>query len=291
MYLFTQRTIDEIKDNPFDDEGRKIKEKQESLSRTLENVVNVPLNSKSFEFENVNIVDTNSKNQEVKELLDEDKNEDSYAIDLEEENRIFEELVNNLRESYDEVNQSVDSVEPQKEETTVIQQPITVYNTYDYESFNADDTYSEISEAQNNMSSIRERAEKAKKEAEESERILEKLSLEYEEKQKQLKETEKRNLIVNQQLADTLMTKKSFLDQKKKQYENEINSSNQRTANNNSKIIEFRDLIHSAEARKKEIDNKITRNEELLNTLSNSLSYEDILNSYNDSDEMNRRIG
>ena len=276
MYLFTQTTDTKVKNNPFDDEGRKIREKQESLARTLENVINVPIVS---------------ANQENKRVLEEYRNDEDYAIDIEEENKIFEELVNNLRQSYDEINEPVVETQPQKEELVHIEKPITIYNTYDYENFNADDTYSEISEAQNNMSSIRERAEKAKRDAEESERILEKLSLEYEEKQKQLKETEKRSLMVNQQLADTLMTKKSFLDQKKKQYENEINDSNQRTANNNSKIIEFRDLIHSTEAKRKEIDTKITRNEELLNTLSNSLSYDDILNSFNEDEDVNRRIG
>lgn len=302
MYLITQTRIDdkELRDNPFDDEGRKIKEKQESLMRTLDNVVNVPVNSKY-----VNNISTKS---EIDYYLDDSElidNNDDFSVDLEEEDRIFEELVNNLKNTYEQdqvVNNARSGVEPvapvvepvvESSKTDVKEEePVNAVRfTSVGDDFDVNSTYTEISEAQDTITSIREKAEQAKRDAEESERILERLILQNEETQRQLKETEKRSRIVEQRLADALLAKKSVLNQEIRKKEIEINNSNMQREKNNSKILEYRDMIRSAENRTNAMNERITKSVELLDSLSNTLNYggKDFVDSY-DEDDRYRKI-
>ena len=56
MYWFTQNLDTIVKDNPFDDEGRKIRESKESLMRTRDRLESgvVPINPKSLENVKIN---------------------------------------------------------------------------------------------------------------------------------------------------------------------------------------------------------------------------------------------
>lgn len=137
-------------------------------------------------------------------------------------------------------------------------------NTFDF-----DTTMVAINQTRKEFKSVAEKAVMATQAANESEELLEKISSEYSEAEKQLKEKERRSLEMEQKIIEILNSEKDRISQQMQEKESLINDANRRKEQNNDKIVDFRSKINSTMEKANEIDEKISKQEELLNTLVN----------------------
>ena len=155
--------------------------------------------------------------------------------------------------------------------------------------FDVNSTYSEIKGAQNTIVSMRERAQMARRDADESDRILESVIARNEESQRRLREAELRSQTLEKELLNLLSIQKASLDKEIKRTESIINDSNRRYEMNNSKIGEYESQIKAIDEKTSELTAKNLSKEELLNSFQQILKNEYDYTDSND-EETYRRV-
>lgn len=133
--------------------------------------------------------------------------------------------------------------------------------------FDFDTTMVAINQTRKQFKDVSEEANIAAQEADKSDELLQKVSDEYTEVERQLKEKEQRSKEMEQKIISILTSEKDRLSQQMHEKEAFINNANKRKEQNNDKIVNFRSKINSTMEKANEIDEKISRQEELLNTL------------------------
>ncbi len=287
MHLFsrTKTEGETVKDNEYGDVVRKIKERQESLMRTLENVVNVPMSAKAIEMDTVKI-----NNYVEKPIIEEEQHNETLTnkFDLEQEfdydRDAYKNLFNNLN-----IDEDVEVRTELPKETMNYNEQSNIVQFPDVGGFDVNSTYSEIKGAQNTIVSMRERAQMARRDADESDRILESVIARNEESQRRLREAELRSQALEKELLNLLSIQKASLDKEIKRTESIINDSNRRYEMNNSKIGEYESQIKAIDEKTSELTAKNLSKEELLNSFQQILKNEYDYTDSND-EETYRRV-
>lgn len=287
MYLFsrTKTEGEKVKDNEYGDVVRKIKERQESLMRTLENVVNVPMSAKTIEMDTVKI-----NNYVEKPIIEEEQHNETFTNKFDSEQEFdydrdaYKNLFNNLNIDEDTKIRTELPKETMNysEQSNIVQFP-------EVGEFDVNSTYSEIKGAQNTIVSMRERAQMARRDADESDRILESVIARNEESQRRLREAELRSQALEKELLNLLSIQKASLDKEIKRTESIINDSNRRYEMNNSKIGEYESQIKAIDEKTSELTAKNLSKEELLNSFQQILKNEYDYTDSND-EETYRRV-
>ena len=133
--------------------------------------------------------------------------------------------------------------------------------------FDFDTTMVAINETRKQFKDVSEEADLAAQEANESEELLQKVSNEYTEVEKQLKAKEKHSKEMEKKIISILTSEKDRLSQQLHEKETMISRANKIKEQNNDKIVDFRSKINSTIEKSNEIDERISKQEELLNTL------------------------
>ena len=203
---------------------------------------------------------TNMKKKDINDFSKFIKNESEYSFE--------EHIVSEMQPSVDigEFNEEKINTEPSKPKIGEYGIPANIEkvlsNTFDF-----DTTVVAINKTKKQYQNISEKANIATQAAIESEELLQKVSDEYSEAEKHLKEKEQKSIEMEQKIISILNTEKNRLDQQMQEKETLINDANRRKEQNNDKIVDFRTKINSTIEKANEIDEKISRQEELLNTL------------------------
>lgn len=135
-------------------------------------------------------------------------------------------------------------------------------NTVDF-----DTTVVAINQTREKYKNVAEQANRAEQDAEESAKLLEKISNEYTEAEKQLKEKELKSKAMEQKIISLLNNEQSRLTQQLQEKEDVINNAKRRKEENNDKIVDFKTKISSTLEKANEYDAMLSRQEELLSTL------------------------
>ena len=114
---------------------------------------------------------------------------------------------------------------------------------------------------------VSEKANLAAQAANESDKLLEEVSNKYSAAEKELQEKEKRSREMEKRIITLLQDERTRLSRELQEKENLINDANKRKEQNDGKIVDFRSKINSTLERTNKVDEKISRQEELLNTL------------------------
>ena len=135
-------------------------------------------------------------------------------------------------------------------------------NTVDF-----DTTVVAINQTREKYKNVAEQANRAEHDAEESDKLLQKISDEYSEVEKQLREKELRSKAMEQKIISLLNNEQNRLSKQLQEKESVINNANKRKEENNGKIVDFKTKISSTLEKSNEYDAMLSRQEELLNTL------------------------
>lgn len=188
-------------------------------------------------------------------------------------------LSDNISSSYDEVifepkvEQTIETqpeiVVPTEESVTKNEKYVLPANVEKILSstFDFDTTVVAINQTREKYMNVSEQADIATQAANESDTLLQKVSSEYEEAEKRLREKEKHSLAMEQKIMSILASEQDRLSQQMQEKETVINDANRRKEENNDKIVDFRSKINSTIEKYNEIDERISRQEELLNSL------------------------
>jgi len=130
-----------------------------------------------------------------------------------------------------------------------------------------DTTVVAINQTREKVMDVSEKANLAAQAANESDKLLEEVSNKYSAAEKELQEKEKRSREMEKRIITLLQDERTRLSRELQEKENLINDANKRKEQNDGKIVDFRSKINSTLERTNKVDEKISRQEELLNTL------------------------
>ena len=300
--IISQTIIDEVIGNSEDSLPNKIKEKEESLQNTLNNRLTIPMAMQEDDKAKSN--DNDYKENAISYNEDVVENQKSFELNYFSDTKLLdgsekpinvkEHMIINMDKKYsklfNEYAGSVSSKEDQYENAEAVDNSIeqTEFETPDYNDLESeashygipadieqilvntvdfDTTVVAINQTREKFKNVAEQANKAEHDAEESDKLLEKISNEYNEVEKQLREKELRSKSMEQKILSLLNNEQNRLSQQLHEKENVINNANRRKEENNDKIVDFKAKINSTLEKANEYDEMISKQEELLNTL------------------------
>lgn len=304
--IISQTVIDEVIGNSEDSMPNKIKEKEESLQNTLNNRLSIPIlkietdettdeytdvsvseaepqvemedsspnyneeanNENEFDlicFSDKNVFEGNEKPINVKEHMIINMMKKYSKLFVNDESKVEQDVEESQAEDTYEENTSEESVNVESEAIQYgmpanIEQILV--NTVDF-----DTTVVAINQTREKYKNVAEQANRAEHDAEESDKLLQKISDEYSEVEKQLREKELRSKAMEQKILSLLNNEQNRLSQQLQEKESVINNANRRKEENNDKIVDFKTKISSTLEKSNEYDAMLSRQEELLNTL------------------------
>lgn len=305
--IISQSVLTKVIGNSEDSLPNKIKEKEESLQNTLNNRLTIPMSKTLIKEENVigidntnddkkNIIDNNQQ-EKHSEVVNESSKEfelfyftDSNIIEGNEKPiNVKEHMIINMNKKYARLLESRKQFEINNELKVVANEPVELeikeepakineteashygmpasiekilVNTVDF-----DTTVVAINQTREKFKNVSEQANRAEQDAKESDRLLEKISYEYTEAERQLKEKEMKSKEIEQKILSLLNTEQDRLSQQMQEKENVIDKANKRKEENDGKIVDFKTKISSTLEKASEYDEMISKQEQLLNTL------------------------
>ena len=191
-----------------------------------------------------------SKHEEIKEDFQEAEPIVAEPIQKEliEEPKIVEESVNQVTEaSHYGMPANIEQI---------------LVNTVDF-----DTTVVAINQTREKYKNVAEQANMAAQAAEESAKLLAKVSNEYTEAERSLKEKELKSKEMEQRILALLNSEQNRLSQQMQEKENVIDNANKIKEENNGKIVDFKTKINSTLEKANEYDEMISKQEQLLNRL------------------------
>lgn len=232
-------------DSDFDQSGNRIKLRSESLRNTRKHLKNVPYHVADVP----KIVSSKIKDSDEKNVVTE-KHDDTIEVKQED-----------VVEAIEEKSEEVEKVTAKKTEESMTKNDSTYIP-------NLDDTFVGLKQAREQLENMQLAAIQAQQEADESDKELNRVSIEEAEVQKKLEETLARQNRIQEEIAAILKKQSSTLAEAQKQHEDSIGLARKKTENNQSKIIEFKNKIGETKEHILDLENHIAAQQEILNRLS-----------------------
>jgi len=275
----TQKEFYEVLDNQVDKAGNKIKLRSvsyENLMRHLKNIPYTTINAPQIDSSKINL---------PKESVDWELTPKQYMDYIDGGNKpinVKETMIDNIRKHSLEVmdekvideNQTEISNEvelPQQKKVEEVENKVELDSVVNLNIKNDDvdvqKTFEEINNIRQQVLDKKVEADQAQKEADESDKAVQELGVQYTEAQKQLQEAKIRNSEVKKQVLMAINSQSSTLANAKKQYESVINEANKRKEENQNKIDEINPKIKTVEDETISLNNDTARAEEFLNAI------------------------
>ena len=257
-YNIKQFELNEVEDFEYNQKPNKIKEKEESLKNTLNNIVNIPYG---------NIIDVTKENNKGYEIdtpnyLEVVAGKRGKPINL--RNFMLENVINqaivrdkkNLKINEDEKINELATKEIEIEEPTVKTNNSTIQ-----------DKINELDEVKNKNFEIKDKASKIRAELEESDKNVQETSMKLTEFEKRYQELEEISMQNEKRILEALERQKQLLEQEMNENSQLIKDADKIKKENETKIIEFNSKIDSTIKKTDLINEKISRQEQILKSL------------------------
>lgn len=283
----TQKEIKEVFDNPVDQAGNKIKLRNVSHENLVRHLQNIPYKKENVE--KTKTSNTNSQKEKSEWTLTAKESMECIEIAKKPIN-VKENMIENIRKHSEKMDledkkldtTSIETKEEQNEQTQKLSDEKTkdINNNNNKQEeiasskkdkssteLNIDEDFEEIKNIRQEVLNKKEAAEQAQKEADESDKTVQELGIQYTEVQKQLQEAKAKNKEMKQKVLVALRSQSTTLINAKKQYESLIEDANKRKELNQNKIAEINPKIKTVEDETISLNNDTAKAEEFLNAI------------------------
>lgn len=274
-----QKEITEVFDNPIDQTGNKIKLRNVSHENLVKHLKNIPYKTKKGDK-----IKDSKVNQEKEKVEWELKPVESMEyigvaqkpINVKQsmlENIIKHSEVINPEEKNMMDNNEVSETKENQTEKIIINKETSINSNESNAQLNVENDFEEIKFIRQEVLNKKLEAEQAQKEADESDKTVQELGVQYTEVQKQLQEAKTRNKEMKKKVLAALRSQSDTLNNAKKQYESVIEDANKRKEANQNKIAEINPKIKTVEDETVVLNNDTAKAEEFLNAIySNNIT-------------------
>ena len=258
-YNITQFELNEVEDFEYDEKPNKIKEKEESLKNTINNIMNIPYKSviveqpkeenKKYEIDTPNRLEViagkkgkpiNLRSFMLENVINQAIARDKKNIDIQEDKTI-EEVKKEIEQ---------ESNKEEKVSNSVIQEKI-----------------SELDDVKSKTFEIRDKASRVRIELEESDKAVQETSMKLTEFEKKYQELEEISLQNERKILEALEKQRQIYEQEMDESNRLIKDADKIKKENEDKIMEFNSKIDSTIKKTDLINEKISRQEQILKSL------------------------
>lgn len=276
MVNITQKELEVVRDNEIDSLGNRIKLKSSSMVNLGNHRINVPF---------ATVKDVNS----ALDLPVEDKSytllSDTFAEVINGHSKpinVKDKMINSIRSKYnntisvvsDEAERpslskfedvTVDDYSNKENDAVNIQEEVTVSEVSEDNDINK--MYQEVTNTREKLLNIKQEAVRAENDANESEKKVQELGVEFNETEKTLQEAEARKQEIQKKIIFELRNQLATMNAEKEKYNDAIFNANQRKEESQNRIIDFESKINDNRQKISSVNDDIAREEEKYNTL------------------------